>query len=132
MTTFSVMLIQRRAEEEEEVQRRSSSRVLVLNDPPALSATSFAFRAATFSATTRALAASTERRRRSFTSSLVSAVTSRYGLTGVARHVIDTLVEPSFLELHGILRRGEQCLSGPTSRLRRPRVRAGQILHATS
>ena len=62
--------------------------MLVLNDPPALSATSFAFRAATFSATTRALAASTERRRRSLTSSLVSAVTSRYGLTGMGRMLI--------------------------------------------
>jgi len=34
----------------------------------------------------------------------------------VARRVIDTRLEPSFLELNGILRRGEQYLSGPHSR----------------
>ena len=70
--------------------------------------------------------------RHTATSLLRAPRVSPYGLTDISRHVIDTLVEPSFLELHGILRRGEQCLSGPTSRLRRPRVRAGQILHATS
>jgi len=37
------------------------------------------------------------------------------GLADIARHVIDTQFEPSFLEFTGILWRGEQYLLGPSA-----------------
>jgi len=43
---------------------------------------------------------------------------ARTCLVDIARHVIDTHIEPSFLELDGILRRGERYLAGPAREVR--------------